>query len=54
MRGEGGYVVVPPSHTNGVYEWLEKARLAEPPAWLLAHLRERSRSGQRDEEATLF
>lgn len=40
VRGEGGYVVVPPSRTEGSYGWLEKAPLAEPPAWLLDRLRE--------------
>jgi hypothetical protein len=46
VRGEGGYVVVPPSRTRGAYEWLDRA----PPAgsaWLLGCLREEpSRSGE--------
>lgn len=39
-RGEGGYVVAPPSiHMTGhVYRW-RRAPLAEAPAWLLALLR---------------
>jgi len=50
VRGEGGYVVVPPSRTRGVYEWLDRAALAGP-AWLLGCLRElQSRPG----EGTLF
>jgi hypothetical protein len=43
VRGEGGYVVVPPSHTEGAYEWLDKAPLAQP-VWLLERLREHSSS----------
>ena len=50
VRGEGGYVVVPPSRTLGAYEWLDRAPLAGP-AWLLGCLREQpSRPG----EGTLF
>jgi hypothetical protein len=45
IRGEGGYVVVPPSCTQSAYEWLEKAPLADA-AWLLRCLREhRPQSG---------
>jgi hypothetical protein len=29
VRGEGGYVVVPPSRTQGVYEWIDKSPLAD-------------------------
>ena len=39
VRGEGGYVVVPPSRTQGVYEWMERAPLTEA-VWLLEHLGE--------------
>jgi hypothetical protein len=41
VRGEGGYVIVPPSiHPNGKrYEWIsEGAEIAEAPAWLMAML----------------
>ena len=41
VRGEGGYVVVPPSRTWGAYEWLDRTALAQP-SWLLQCLRERS------------
>jgi hypothetical protein len=45
-RGEGGYVIVPPSnHICGVYGWREgrepwNAEIAEAPEWLLARLRQ--------------
>jgi Bifunctional DNA primase/polymerase, N-terminal len=39
VRGEGGYVVVPPSRTRGVYEWMERAPPAEA-VLLLGHLGE--------------
>jgi putative DNA primase/helicase len=38
VRGEGGYILVPPSvHPDGLrYEWLDSAPIAEAPSWLLA------------------
>jgi hypothetical protein len=41
VRGEGGYVVVPPSRTRGAYEWLDRTPLAGP-SWLLGCLRKHS------------
>ena len=46
MRGEGGYVVVPPSRTQGAYVWVGRSPLAEA-SWLIERL------GEKD-EATLF
>ncbi len=46
VRGEGGYVVVPPSRTRSAYGWTDRS----PPAgasWLLERLSEK-------DEATLF
>ncbi len=39
VRGEGGYVVVPPSRTQAAYEWIDRSPPAGPE-WLLARLRE--------------
>ena len=37
VRGEGGYVVVPPSRTLAAYAWVDRAPPADP-SWLLALL----------------
>ena len=46
VRGEGGYVVVPPSRTQGPYEWIDRSSLADG-AWMVECLVE-------DEEGRLF
>lgn len=38
-RGEGGYVIAPPSVATGPYEVLDRLPLAAPPEWLLQALR---------------
>jgi hypothetical protein len=51
VRGEGGYVVAPPSRTTGAYETLEKVPLADPPEWLLVLLREEQGSRSSSENS---
>jgi hypothetical protein len=38
VRGEGGYVVVPPSRTQSAYKWLDRTSPADP-TWLLECLK---------------
>ena len=40
-RAKGGYVVMPSSHTEAAYEWVDRSTLA-PPTWLVGLLAERS------------
>ncbi len=44
IRGEGGYVIVPPSVTEGPYEVLHKRPPAETPEWLIERLTAPSRT----------
>jgi bifunctional DNA primase/polymerase-like protein/primase-like protein len=40
VRGEGGYIIAPPSCTTGPYEVRNDLPLADPPEWFLEALRE--------------
>ena len=40
IRGEGGYIVAPPSHTEGPYRWAERREIADPPPWMVEKLAE--------------
>jgi Bifunctional DNA primase/polymerase, N-terminal/Primase C terminal 1 (PriCT-1) len=40
IRGEGGYIIVPPSRTTQAYEVLDALPLAAPPMWLTEILTE--------------
>jgi Bifunctional DNA primase/polymerase, N-terminal/Primase C terminal 1 (PriCT-1) len=44
VRGEGGYIIVPPSHTTQPYEVLDSLPLATPPGWLTKALAEPQRT----------
>jgi hypothetical protein len=43
VRGEGGYVIIPPSRTKRPYEVLDTLPLADAPAWLIELLAEPQR-----------
>jgi len=43
VRGEGGYIIVPPSRTTRPYEVLDALPLADTPPWLRETLTERKR-----------
>jgi hypothetical protein len=47
VRGEGGYIIAPPSQTTFPYEVLDELPLADSPPWLLEALRE-SQGGPTD------
>lgn len=54
-RGEGGYVLVPPSRTERAYEWTDRTSPASPPGWLLVLMTGRRRANPALwEEHTLF
>jgi len=44
VRGEGGYIVAPPSRTTRLYEVLDPPPLSDPPEWFLQAIREPQRS----------
>jgi hypothetical protein len=48
VRAKGGYIVAAGSRTEGPYELLEDAPLAEPPEWLIALLRRPQRPASGD------
>lgn len=53
VRGDGGYVILPPSHhaTGAQYRWVDKnAPLADAPAWLVEALSKQAESSSRPEE----
>lgn len=40
VRGEGGYIVAPPSFTEAPYRWAERREITDPPAWMVGMLAE--------------
>jgi DNA-binding transcriptional ArsR family regulator len=51
VRGEGGYVVAPPSRTDkGPYALLERKSLSAPPGWLLEAARRPHRAHTEEDE----
>lgn len=53
VRGEGGYVIAPPSFTEGPYRWSERREIAEAPAWMVERLTARPPGNERREGGTL-
>ena len=47
IRGEGGYIVLPPSTTQGTYRYLDNRTLTDPPAPLVERLTEPKRTSSR-------
>jgi hypothetical protein len=49
VRGNGGYVLLPPSpHRNGIHEWRtapDEAPIAQAPGWLIELLASASANG---------
>lgn len=52
VRGEGGYIIVPPSRTTRQYELLDDLPLSDPPARLLEALKELHKRRNRGKRAT--
>jgi hypothetical protein len=55
-RGEGGYVLLPGSFTEGAYEVLERHEIADAPAWLVKLVRKpkpRNRGSRQREGSTV-
>ena len=62
VRADGGYVIVPPSETDGIYEWVDsptKVKLAEAPEYMVKEekkladpIPEKIPQGQRNEILT--
>ena len=46
VRGNAGYVLVPPSYTVAEYVWISRGRLVEAPKWLLTLVEGQHRPSQ--------
>jgi Bifunctional DNA primase/polymerase, N-terminal/Primase C terminal 1 (PriCT-1) len=46
VRGEGGYVIAPPSETTGTYQPLVRKPISDAPNWLLEALTDKSRTAE--------